>query len=529
MDWREYIRRNLAMSSNPILSWAYSSIPSLQLSRLLVHFFSGKSDLLFAREDSGPIFRNFSYDSGIIASVLTMSHFEKRFGADPSIQGAVVSTFSGGAFFGAATAGWLNDRYGRKRTIQVGATIILWGCAMQTGAHNIATLIVGRIIAGFAIGILSMTVPLYNTEIAPPKIRGFLVGLAQECIGLGFLVANWVGYGCQFINSDTSWRLPLGLQLLPAGLLLIGYLPSTPQRWLLEVNRDEEAHKIVYLLHGGKGSPELEDAAEREYIEMHDTIKAEVLVRSRKISDLWATRAMVKRTLISCGVQVFTQFTGINIISYFGPLMWQSLGLQGGKALLMQGIYGLVGPVATLAFILFIVDRVGRKMPLMFGAATFVATFSVVAAVLATNPVKDVNAKPADPGAQIAGIAMIFLTNIVFSASFGPVSWVLASEVFPTSTRSIGTSVATCFNWAFNTMLSQVSPIGIANIGYKFYLVFVCFNFVNFFIIALFFPETKGKTLEEMAMIFGDSVDTRQFGDRGLASEKDAKDTPSVD
>ncbi|GAW03574.1 general substrate transporter [Lentinula edodes] len=341
---------------------------------------------------------------------------------------------------------------------------ILWGCAMQTGAHNTATLILGRIIAGFAIGILSMTVPLYNTEIAPPKIRGFLVGLTQESIGIGFLVANWVGYGCQFIDSDASWHLPLGLQLLPAALLLIGvqFLPYSP-RWLLEVGRDEEARKVVYLLHGAKNSAELEEAAEQEYNEMHDTIKAEILIRSRKISDLWATHAMMKRTLISCAVQIFTQFTGINIISYFGPLMWQSLGMTGGKALLMQ--------------------------------ATNFWCYNIYAST-----------KPADPGAQIAGIAMIFLTNIVFSASFGPVSWVLASEVFPTSTRSIGTSVATCCNWAFNTMLSQLSPIGISNVGYKFYLVFVCCNFVNLIVMVVFFPETKGKTLEEMAEVFGDSI-----------------------
>ncbi|KAJ3892127.1 sugar transporter [Lentinula edodes] len=472
----------------------------------------------------------FGYDSGIIASVLTMSRFETRFSADPSIQGAIVSTFSGGCFFGAAIAGWLNDRYGRKRTIQFGASIVIWGCAMQTGAHNTATLILGRIIAGFAIGILSMTVPLYNTEIAPPKIRGFLVGLTQESIGIGFLVANWVGYGCQFIDSDASWQLPLGLQLLPAALLLIGvqFLPYSP-RWLLEVGRDEEARKVVYLLHGTKNSAELEEAAEQEYNEMHDTIKAEILIRSRKISDLWATHAMMKRTLISCAVQIFTQFTGINIISYFGPLMWQSLGMTGGKALLMQGIYGVVGPIATLIFILFLVDRVGRKKPLIFGATTFVATFSIVAAILATNPVSDASTKPADPGAQIAGIAMIFLTNIVFSASFGPVSWVLASEVFPTSTRSIGTSVATCCNWAFNTMLSQVSPIGISNVGYKFYLVFVCCNFVNLIVMVVFFPETKGKTLEEMAEVFGDSIlpdaqgRTNKGEDKILEPESDTK------
>ncbi|THU85524.1 sugar transporter [Dendrothele bispora CBS 962.96] len=469
----------------------------------------------------------FGYDSGIIASVLTMRHFINHFGNDPSIQGAVVSTFNGGCFFGAAGAGWANDKFGRKRTIQLGCLWALWGCAMQAGASNIATLIVGRVVAGIAIGILSMTVPLYNTEIAPPKIRGFLVGLTQQLIGIGFIVANWVGYGSQFIDGDTSWRLPLGLQLAPAGLLFIGiqFLPYSP-RWLLEVGRDEEARQVVYKLHGAD-SPETKEAAEREYLEMFETIKAENLVRSRNIRDLWASPAMVKRTLVGCGVQIFCQFTGINIINYFGPQMWHSLGIVGGKELLVQGIYGAVGPIANLFFIIFILDRVGRKKPLMFGAASFVATFSILAAILATNPAPPDGVTPA-PGsvnqaAQRAGIAIIFLTSIIFSLSFGPVSWVLASEVFPTSTRSIGTSVATCSNWAFNTMLSQVSPIGINNSGWKFYLIFVVLNFVDLIIITLFFPETKGKTLEEMNEVFGDQIDS------GRVLERHGVQTPGMD
>ncbi|KAF9259393.1 sugar transporter, partial [Marasmius fiardii PR-910] len=462
-------------------------------------------------------------NSGIIASVLDIKHFNAKFGNDPDIDGAIVSTFNGGCFFGAAAAGWFNDRLGRNRTIQIGALVAMWGCAMQAGASNIGTMIAGRIIAGLAIGILSMTVPLYNTEIAPPKIRGFLVGLTQQFIGIGFIVANWVGYGCQFIDSDTSWRLPLGLQLVPAGLLLIGiqFLPLSP-RWLLEVGRDEEARAVVLKLHGS--SPESKEAAEREYTEMYTTIKAEMAVRSTKISDLWATRAMVRRTLVGCGVQIFTQLTGINIINYFGPRMWRSLGIQGGQELLIQGIYGAVGPIANIFFITLILDRVGRKKPLMFGAGMFVALFSVVAAILATNPVEDGATSAADPAAQRAGIAMIFLTSIIFSLSFGPVSWVLASEVFPTSTRSIGTAVATCCNWAFNTLLSQVSPLALDKIKYKFYIVFVCVNLADFVLITLFFPETKGTTLEEMNEVFGDVVDTSRVRyEHGQTSSEDEK------
>ncbi|KAH9481570.1 High-affinity glucose transporter [Psilocybe cubensis] len=426
-----------------------------------------------------------------------MDHYVAHFGDDPSIKGAIVSTFNGGCFFGAAGAGWANDRFGRKRTIQIGCIFALWGCAMQSGASNVATLLIGRIVAGLAIGVLSMTVPLYNTEVAPPKIRGFLVGLNQQMLGIGFIVANWVGYGCQFIKSDVSWRLPLGLQMLPAGLLFVGihFLPFSP-RWLLEVGRDDEARKVVLKLHGND-----KVAADEEYTKMYTTIKAEHSIKSRRISDLWATRAMAHRTLVAVGVQVFCQFTGINVINYYGPQMYTALGINGGKALLVQGIYGAVGPIANIFFITLILDRVGRKKPLLFGAGSFVVTFSILAAILATNPL---DAPETNASAQRAGIAMIFLTSIFFSLSFGPVSWVLASEVFPTSTRSIGTSVATCANWAFNTLLSQVAPLGIARVGWKFYMLFVSLNFVDFIAIALFFPETKGKSLEDMNQVFGD-------------------------
>ncbi|KAF9223529.1 general substrate transporter [Gyrodon lividus] len=449
----------------------------------------------------------FGYDSGIISSVKSMQQFLDYFD-NPSnaMIGAIVSTFNGGCFFGAMGAAWTNDRWGRKRTIQFGAVWALCGGAMQAGANNMACLISGRIVAGVAIGILSMTVPLYNTEIAPPKIRGFMVGLNQQMIGTGFIVANWVGYGCAFLNGNVSWRLPLGIQTVPAALLLIGtqFLPYSP-RWLLEMDRDDAAREVVYKLHGAD-TPETKSVADREYEEMHDQIKADALVRSRNISDLWATRAMMRRTMVAVGVQAFTQFTGINVINYYGPQMYEALGLTPSQSLLVQGIYGGIGPIVNLFFIIFILDWVGRKKPLMFGAGSTVILFSILSALVASYP----PGADQNLSAQRAAIAMIFLINIIFSLSFGPVSWVLSSEVFPTRTRAIGTSVATCANWLFNALISETSPIGMANVGYKFYILFVCLNAADFIIIACFFPETKGKSLEEMAIIFGDEVDAKQ-------------------
>ncbi|KZT35508.1 general substrate transporter [Sistotremastrum suecicum HHB10207 ss-3] len=453
----------------------------------------------------------FGYDSGVIASVLTFPSFTNQFGfhgSDDPRSSAVVATFTGGCFFGAAAAGWSSDRLGRKRTIQIGCLWALLGCALQAGGSNIATLMVGRIIAGFAIGILSMVVPLYNTEIAPPKIRGFIVGLAQQMIGIGFIAANWVGYGCQFFGptDNRQWRIPLGLQLVPAFVLLVGiqFLPFSP-RWLIEQGRDDEARAVVYKLHGANSHSELAPAAEEEFLDMQSTIRAEFLTRSRSLSDLYSTAPNRRRLVVACGVQIFGQFTGINVINYFGPQMYQALGLENNKLLLVQGIYGAVGPITNLIFIIFILDRIGRKQPLLFGAASLTALFAVLAAIVASFP-------PSAEGstnlaAQKAGIAVIFMMSIVFSLSFGPVSWVLASEIFPTRSRGMGVSVATCCNWLLNVLISEVSPIGMGHVGWRYYILFIALNAFDFIFILLFFPETKGKTLEEMAVLFGDSVD----------------------
>ena len=174
-----------------------------------------------------------------------------------------------------------------------------------------------------------------------------------------------------------------------------------------------------------------------------------------------------------------------------------------------------------VSFITLVLDFIGRKRPLLFGAGAITVLYSILTAIVASYPPEVNGLANPHKDAQRAGIAMIFMTSIVFSLSFGPVSWVLASEVFPTKTRSIGTSVATCANWLFNILFSQVSNLAIENVSWKYYILFICLNAVDFVVIFFFFPETKGKTLEEMAQVFGDEVD--------LTSTKDHSDLKMVD
>jgi sugar porter (SP) family MFS transporter len=446
----------------------------------------------------------FGYDSGIIGSVISSgyTHFHEYFDhPDANLTGAIVSTFAGGCFFGAMAAGWLADHVGRKRTIQIGAAVAMLGCSLQTGARNIPMLIVGRAIAGLAIGCLSMIVPLYQSEISPPHLRGFLTGMTQFMIGLGFLVANWVGYGCIFIDGDGQWRIPLGIQIVPAFFLFIGMfvLPYSP-RWLIEQGRNDEALKVVKLLHSNNNN---QDFISKEFAEMVDQIKYEKENMTANFSDLWKTAPMRRRILTGIAVQVCCQFTGINVSAYFQPSLYAALGYSGEKSLMLTGINGALGTVVTFTFISLILDRVGRKKPLIFGAFGMVACLSIEAAINAVYP----GETSTNVAAQTAGVAFIFLFgSLFFSVSFGPVSWVYQSEIFPMRVRSIGTAVCTCSNWAANVLISQISPIGLQNLGWKFYLLFICTNFVNGLIVIFFFPETKGKTLEEMDEVFGDQV-----------------------
>ncbi|KAF8680993.1 General substrate transporter [Rhizoctonia solani] len=467
-------------------------------------------------------------DSGIIGSVISpnFKQFHEYFNEpNDEILGAVVSTFAGGCFFGAMAAGWLADRIGRKRTIQAGSLVAVLGCSLQTGAQNISYLMVGRAIAGISIGCLSMIVPLYQSEISPPNMRGFLTGMTQFMIGMGFLVANWVGYGCQYIDNEAQWRIPLAIQVVPAILLLVGmfFLPFSP-RWLVEKGRNEEAFQVIQRLHGNEQNAEL---IKLEFADMVEQIKHEKVNMSSKLSDLWATKSMLKRTLTGVAVQVCCQLSGtsephhsytkrlnntllkpgINVIAYYQPSLYKAIGISGDTILLITGISGVLGQIVTFVFIYCILDRVGRRLPLIIGAFGMAGCLAIEAAINAKFPGEASN----NTAAQRAGVAFIILFgSLFFSTSFGPVSWVYQSEIFPMRVRAMGTSIATMSNWAVNVMISQVSPIGLSRIGWKFYLVFICTNIVNGkshgLIVIFFFPETKGKTLEEMDAVFGDQA-----------------------
>jgi len=365
-----------------------------------------------------------------------------------------------------------------------------------------------------------MIVPVYQAEISPPHARGLLSGWTQLMIVIGFLVANWVGYGCQFLGNNAQWRIPLAIQIIPAVGLLFGMfvLPYSP-RWLAKQGRHEEARATLFRLHGGRKNAR-EDIVQSEFDEMLDQIRweEENLITSYK--DLVSSRPNIHRTLCGCLVQSMCQWTGVNVNNYFGPTIYKNLGFTGNDTLLINGISGAWQVVVVWIFIQFLVDRFGRRKPLIIGPI-LMAIFLAWQAAIAQ---KFSNPSYSNQGVGIAGLASIFLFSGAFSASFGPVSWIYQSEIFPMNQRAYGTAVSTASNWLNNVIIGQITPIGFDKLGWKYFLIYVVTNVTNAIVSYFLFPETKHRSLEEIGMLFGDT-NVRVYEGPSAALENDYTNT----
>lgn len=186
-------------------------------------------------------------------------------------------------------------------------------------------------------GPLDMTIPIYNSEIAPPHKRGMISGLHAQFVGIGFATANWVGFGCSYASNDFQWRFPLAFQCLPAIIVLIGvfWLPYSP-RWLLEQERDEEALAVVKRLHGNIGADDTFFRA--EFTQMRDQLRFEKSQQSVGWGDIFKTKSNRKRILLAVLVQAFTQLSGINVINYYQTDLYKGLGITGHTVTLLAGV-----------------------------------------------------------------------------------------------------------------------------------------------------------------------------------------------
>lgn len=239
-------------------------------------------------------------------------------------RGLIVSLFTGGAFFGAGFAGPAGDYVGRRLTILIGAFIFCIGGVVQTSAQNIPALYMGRFFAGLGVGFLTMMIPLYQSELAHPSIRGRITALQQFMLGVGALVASWVGYGTFIAYPQTSskqWRIPLGIQIIPAAILgaLILFFPESP-RWLIQHGRKEEGLRNLANLHAH--GDEQDPWVRAEYQQIEEQISVEAEQEAKSYSELFKNRSSFRRLILCTALQASIQMTGVSAIQYYSTIIF---------------------------------------------------------------------------------------------------------------------------------------------------------------------------------------------------------------
>ncbi|PSN68777.1 general substrate transporter [Corynespora cassiicola Philippines] len=460
----------------------------------------------------------FGYDSGIITSTIALDTFKDYFSTPSStVTGGIVSAFQGGAILGTVFNMLFANTLGRRWTIFMGAVISVIGATLQAAAVNMAMLIIGRFIGGVAIGQLTSTIPMYASELSEAKHRGALSGLLQWMLSWGFLVAQWLGYGCSFNSTQFSWRFPLAFQNVPSIVLLVGifFLQESP-RWLMEKDRHEEAMASLSKLRRGID----EELIELEFREIRDVILADRAVGNVSWMSIITKPSWRKRLLLGCGVQAFGPLSGINVINYYGPRIYEILGISTRESLLIVGISGALSIVyATIG--LWLLDRVGRVKPLLVSAAG-------LASALLVNAVQGQYFNQSNINQLRSMVAMNFVFSL-FYTPLGIISWVYPAEIFPVEVRALGNAITTFVNWTVNLIFAQFSPGALDSIQFAYFYVFFVFNIIAFCCYWFFYPETKGRTLEQMDELFGDQLVPHALQDLAGADAAFRKDDKLVE
>lgn len=476
----------------------------------------------------------YGYNQGMFSGLLAMPSFQQHMGeydpvdpnADQTKKGWLTAILELGAWLGTLLSGFVAEAMSRKYGILVAVTVFVIGVVIQstavTGAgHN--SILAGRFITGMGVGSLAMIVPIYNSEVAPPEIRGALVSLQQLAICFGIMVSFWIDYGTNFIGgttletqSDAAWLTPICLQIAPALVLFFGmlFMPFSP-RWLAHHGREDEARRVLARL---RGLPADHELVELEFLE----IKAQSMFEKRTVAEkfphlreqtawntfklqfvaiksLFQTRAMFKRVIVACVTMAFQQWTGINAVLYYAPTIFSQLGLDSTEtSLLATGVVGIVMFLATIPAVLY-VDRVGRKPVLTTGAVGMATCHIIIAVIIAKNRTQ----WETQAAAGWAAVSMVWVFVAFFGYSWGPCAWILVAEIWPLSARPYGVSLGASSNWMNNFIVGQVTPDMLSAMPYGTYILFGLLTYLGAVFIWFFVPETKRLTLEEMDVIFG--------------------------
>ncbi|CAI7664108.1 Major facilitator-type transporter ecdD [Penicillium manginii] len=447
----------------------------------------------------------FGYDTGTISGILAMKYWRELFSTGytnpkdnlPDVTSSqssmIVSLLSAGTFFGALFAAPMADHFGRRLAMIFNTFVFVFGVILQTAATAIPLFVAGRFFAGLGVGLLSATIPLYQSETAPKWIRGTIVGAYQLAITFGLLLAAIVNNSTKDREDTGCYRIPVAVQFAWAIILVGGMivLPETP-RFLIKQDKHEEAAKALARLR----RVDVNDSA---VIEELSEIQAnhEFELRLGKATYWEIVRGSLgKRLATGCAVQALQQLAGVNFIFYYGTTFFQNSGIQNSFVITL--ITNIINVVSTFPG-LYMVEKWGRRPLLMFGAVGMCVS-QLIVAIVGTAVSSAVSNKVL--------IAFVCIYIFFFASSWGPVAWVVTGELYPLKARAKCLSITTATNWLLNWAIAYATPYmvndgpGNANLQSKVFFIWGGFCFICAVFVYTCIYETKGLSLEQVDELY---------------------------
>jgi SP family sugar:H+ symporter-like MFS transporter len=439
----------------------------------------------------------FGFDSGVING--TVDGLRTAFDSDSIGTGFNVASMLLGCAVGAFFAGTLADKAGR-RTILIVASLLFIASAWGSGiAGSSGEFVFYRVLGGLAVGAASVLAPAYISEVAPARYRGAMTTVQQIAIISGLFIAFLSNYliagragGSMAVLAwgYEAWRWMFWVELIPACTFFLAllFIPESP-RFLVASSRKDKALAVLRRLMG--------DGAQRKLQEIDDSLAADH--HRPRLRDIIDPKHGVRPIVwVGIGLATFQQLVGINVVFYYGAVLWQSVGFTEDDALFINVISGAVS-IAICIVTLLIIDRVGRKPLLWIGSIGMTVTLGTMAAVFANAAVGDNGNLQLEGLAGPVALVAANLYVIFFNGSWGPVMWVMLGEMFPNQLRGSGLAVSGLAQWGSNFLITMTFPMLLVGIGLGgAYGIYTFFALLSVFFVLRFVHETRGKELEEM-------------------------------
>ncbi|KAJ5554719.1 hypothetical protein N7535_007165 [Penicillium sp. DV-2018c] len=455
-----------------------------------------------------PCFTCYGYNMSVAGGLLTLDSFNAQFprmdtihtvGAlnkeNSQLQGTVIALYTVGGIFGSLSCIYLGDLWGRRKVIFITSFISIIGAILMATSFDFAQFIVARLVLGLGVGGCIATVPVWQSEISPADKRGSSVVTSGIFLGLGVTLALWIELGFYFVKDNSvSWRFPLAFQIIlsATALIFIFSMPESP-RWLIKTGRVEEGRKVL--------------AALLDVDEDSDIINNNVLSIETSLaqcSGSWTKlfkngeQRLFHRAYLAATGQMFQQMCGVNLITYYATTIFeQYLGMDAVRSRVLAAAMTLMQCLGGyLAY--YTIDRLGRRPLMLWSAGAMTVCMAGLAGT--TSPSAANNT-----GALAMAVVFLYFFQFIFTVGFSGLTFLYAAEMAPLEVRAAVNAISTATVWSFTFMIAQVTPVGFSTIGNRYYIIFAVINAVIVPSVYFFFPETKGRSLEEIDEIFAQS------------------------